>query len=295
MSREYVTRVARTYMYSKHKLILIFLVLFFISFNALSQDIQKGIVAGLIVTPEGVPVSLAQVLFFNAASGPPPSHQHFWRVPDHITKTDEAGKFFTELPEGKYFVTAIKRNSGESMGPPAEGDYLFSSKDPTGAQKSVEIKAGIRVYVEVSSDAFLYKKEADSSSETTAVQGTIFDDSGNPLKGALVLAFATPEVKGRHTRPLFVSERTGSDGLFTLKVKGGGTYYLRARSLRNAGPPAAGEMISDPGLEGAVAVVLEKGQVVKGIEIRTRKYQGRKAETEKLFDQVQKNQTLQSE
>ncbi len=282
-------------MYSIRKPILIFLVLFFISFNALSQNIQKGIVSGLIVTSDGSPVSLAQVLFFNAASGPPPSHQRFWRVPDHITKTDDAGKFLTELPEGQYFVTAIKRNSGESMGPPAEGDYLFSSKDPKGALKSFEIKAGTRAYVEVSSDAILYKKGTDSSGEATAVQGTILDDSGKPLKGGLVLAFATPEVKGRHTRPLFVSERTGIDGIFTLKVNEGGTYYLRARSLRDAGPPVAGEMISDPGIDGAVPVVLKRGQVVKGIEIRTRRYQGRKAETEKLFDQMQNKQILQSE
>jgi len=295
MSREYVTRVPGLYIYSVRKPIFISLVLFFISLNALSQDLQKGTVSGRIITPEGSPISPAQVLFFNAASGPPPSHQNFWRVPDYITKTDETGKFIIELPEGKYFLGAIKRNSKESIGPPAEGDYLYSSKDSNGALKSFEIKAGTNTYVEVSSKAILYKKETDSLSETTAVQGTIFDDNGKPLKGVLVLAYATPAVKGRRTRPLFVSERTGDDGIFILKVNGSGTYYLRARSLREAGPPAAGEVISDLGAEGAVAVVLKKGQVVKGIEIRTRKYQGRKAETEKLLEQGQKKTILQSE
>ncbi len=246
---------------------------------AFAQGVNKGIIAGQLMIKGGAPLAGGQVLFFNDASGPPPSQVKYWRVPDYIAQIDEGGRFSIELPAGKYYLGAIKRMSGEKVGPPADGDYLFSSADEKGSPKSYVVKNGEKIELGVISEAVPFQKRAAvPGAEITAIEGAVSNTEGKAVEGALVSAQLTPLSTGR--RPLFISERTGKDGHYILRVHDGGDYYLRVRNTHDKGPPAAGEMIGAYGGKEPRAVVIKKGQIIRGIDITVARFMGRGAEKE---------------
>jgi len=255
-----------------------FFMLCFVSV-AFAQSVNKGIIAGQLMIKGGGPLAGGQVLLFNDASGPPPSQVKYWRVPDYITQIDEGGRFSIELPAGKYYLGAIKRISGEKIGPPADGDYVFTNADEKGSPKSYVVKNGEKIELGVISEAVPFQKRAViPGAEITAIEGAVFNTEGKMVEGALVSAQLTPLSTGRH--PLFTSERTGKDGHYILKVHDGGNYYLRVRSMHDKGPPAAGEMVGAYGGKEPRAVAVKKGQIIRGIDITVVQFMGRGAEKE---------------
>jgi hypothetical protein len=250
-----------------------FFLLCFVSV-AFAQGVDKGFIAGQLMIKGGAPLAGGQVFFFNDASGPPPSQVRYWRVPDYMAQIDEAGRFSIELPAGKYYLGALKRMSGERIGPPADGDYFFASADEKGLPKSYVVKNGETVELGVISGAVPFQKRTlMPGAEITAIEGTVFDNEGKAVEGALVLAQLIPLSAGRH--PLFTSERTAKDGHYILKVHDGGNYYLRVRSMHDKGPPAAGEMIGAYGGKEPLAVAVKKGQVIKSVDITVVQFTGR--------------------
>ena len=242
-------------------------------------SVNKGIITGQLMIKGGAPLAGGQVFLFNDASGPPPSQVKYWRVPDYTTQIDEGGEFSIELPAGKYYLGAIKRISGEKIGPPVEGDYFFASADEKGSPKSYEVKNGEKIELGVISEAVPFQKRAViPGAEITAIEGAVFNAEGKTVEGALVSAQLTPLSAGRH--PLFTSERTGKDGHYILKVHDGCNYYLRVRSMHDKGPPAAGEMIGAYGGKEPLAVVIKKGQIIRGIDITVVQFMGRGAKKE---------------
>jgi hypothetical protein len=240
---------------------------------AFAQDVNKGIIAGQLMIKGGAPLAGGRVYIFNDASGPPPSPGKYWRVPDYSAQIDDKGGFSIDLPAGKYYLGAIKRMSGEKIGPPAEGDYLFASADEKGSPKSYIVKKGEKIELGVISEAVPFqKKVVMPGDDITAIEGSILNTEGQAVEGALVLAQLTPLNTGRH--PLFTSERTGKDGRYVLKVHDGGNYYLRVRTMHDKGPPATGELIGAYGGEETRAVVIKKGQIVKGIDITVVRFTG---------------------
>jgi hypothetical protein len=256
-----------------------FFCIFFLCGAVSAQGIKTGTVSGQLMLKAGGPMSGGQVFFFNDASGPPPSWVKYWRVPDYTTQIDEGGKFSIELPAGKYYLGAIKRISGERIGPPADGDYFFASADEKGSPKPYVVKNGEKIELGVVSEAVPFQKRAViPGAEITAIEGAVFNTEGKTVEGALVSAQLTPLNTGRH--PLFTSERTGKDGHYILKVHDGGNYYLRVRSMHDKGPPAAGEMIGAYGGKEPRTVVIKKGQIIRGIDITVVQFIGRGAEKE---------------
>ena len=244
---------------------------------AFAQGVNRGIIAGQLMIKGGAPLAGGQVFFFNDSSGPPPSQGEYWRVPDYTTQIDEGGKFSIELPAGKYYLGAIKHISGEKIGPPTEGDYFFASADEKGSAKPYVVKNGEKIELGVISEAVPFQKKAVIPGEITAIEGAVFNTEGKTVEGALVSAQLTT-LRGRH--PLFTSEKTGKDGHYILRVHDGGNYYLRVRSLHDKGPPAAGEMIGAYGGKEPCAVVIKKGQIIKGIDITAVQFMGRGAKKE---------------
>ncbi len=88
-----------------------------------------------------------------------------------------------------------------------------------------------------------------------------FDRDEKPVKDAIVFAHISPLISGM---PLFVSDRTGDDGKYMLRVDKGGEYYLRVRDVFGGGPPHGGPLISG---YSATAVKLNSDEVKKGINI----------------------------
>jgi len=250
----------------------LFLILFF--HTVFGQEIKTGTISGQLMTKGGSPLSGGQAFFFNNASGPPPSADKYWRIPDYVTRIDEQGKFSLNLPEGTYYLGAIKRISGEKIGPPKEGDYFFASMDDKGLPKSYLVKRGMKNDIGTISEAIPFQKSVSKpGTEITAVEGTILDTEGNPVVGALVFAYTSPTMVGK---PLFASERTGKDGHYTLRVYDNGNYYLRVRSVYGGGPPAIGEIIGFYGEKEPIAVSTRKGEKMQGVNILVRRFYGKK-------------------
>ena len=235
-------------------------------------EVKTGAVTGRLMLKGGGPMSGGQVFFFSETSGPPPSRDKYWRIPDYVAPIDGDGRFSIALPEGKYFAGAIKRTSGEKTGPPKEGDYFFAGADEKGAPRVYRVRQGETIDIGVVSEAVPFKKTAMEPGEITAIEGAVFDTQGRPVEGALVFGYTSPSMVGK---PIFASERTGRDGRFLLRVHEGGTYYLKVRSVYGGGPPSAGEMIGAYGEKEPAAVTVSTRQKVSGISIRVIKFPGR--------------------
>jgi hypothetical protein len=68
-------------------------------------------------------------------------------------------------------------------------------------------------------------------------------------------------------KPLFISEKTGKDGRYILRVHQGGNYFLKIRNSYGGGAMKAGEIMGSYGQEKPMAVEVKTGAVAKGINI----------------------------
>jgi len=252
---------------------IIFVSVLVLSGTGLAEDVKVGAMSGQLMIKGGGPLSGAIVFLYNTETGPPPSHNKYWRVPDVVGDADDRGRFSTELVEGTYCVGAIKRAGKRQLGPPFEGDYFILSLDEKGAPKKYQVKKGEKLDIGVLSEAVPYKK-ADVKEGITAVEGYVLDGQGRPVEGALVFAFATSTIVGK---PLFVSERTAKDGKYLLRVHEGGSFYLKIRSTYGGGPPVAHEVLDSYVQEPAalLKVTVKTGEIAKGINLKGMEFPGR--------------------
>lgn len=234
------------------------------------QAVKRGTISGQIMSKSGGPMAGGTVFFFNDASGPPPSSSRYWRVPDEAFEVDNNGRFTAELSEGKYYLGAIRKLTGEPIGPPQEGDLFFISQDKTGKPKQHVLKKGETMDIGIVAEAAPFSRATLAKEGITSVEGAILDAEDKPVEGVLVFAFMTQNMVGR---PLFISDKTGRDGRYLLRVYEGGKYYLRVRSNYGGGPPAEGEIMgvyrdNEP-------VVVKTGESKKGVNIKASKFPGR--------------------
>lgn len=145
------------------------------------------------------------------------------------------GRYFLELAEGRYYLVARLRRSGADVGAPRPGDaWAMYARNP------VEVRAG-----ETSHADFVLKevtqprlfKEGSLGSGDTGFSGRIVDGTGQPVSGAVVLAYRNTDFR---RMPDFTSAAVGTDGRFTLYIPAPGHFCLVART-RTRGQPTAGE------------------------------------------------------
>jgi len=249
--------------------------LFFIAAaGAFAQEAGKGKITGKLLTEDGRPMSGGSVFFFNAATGPPPSQEKYWRVPDAVAKIGDGGWFSLELPPGKYYLGAMKRISTEkNIGPPAEGDYFLKGQDATGNPKIFVIKKGETTDIGTIADAAPFKRAVVKYSDgVTTIEGVVRDSEGNAVRGAVVFCYNKPTARGK---PLFVSDRTGDDGKYILRVSEGGKYYLKVRDLYGGGPPKGGEIVGSYWQGVPVEASAKTGEITKGVDIQVMRFPGR--------------------
>jgi len=119
-------------------------------------------------------------------------------------------------------------------------------------------------------EAVPFRKKTDTVQEgTTAIAGTIKDQEGNPVQGAIAFAYLTPTVTGK---PYYVSERTGKDGRYLLRVGNGGTYYIKIRTTLKGGQPETGEILGTYGKERPLPVTVVSGKTITDIDIAGKKF-----------------------
>lgn len=251
--------------------ILLFMVICCIGVTAFAEEVKTGSLSGTVMIKEGVPMANGVVFVFNSSSGPVPSSDKYWRVPDEIVKTDAHGKFVAKLPDGTYYIGAIQRKSGEEIGPPQEGD-MFLPFHGEGSPRPHVVANGSSTDIGVIVGAQPFKKSSIKTKDgVTAIEGRITDTHGKPVRNAFVFAFLTPAMVGK---PLFVSERTGKDGKYLLRVNQGGDYYLKTRNTYGGGAMKAGEIMGSYGQEKPVAVKAKTAEIVKGVNITGIRFPG---------------------
>jgi hypothetical protein len=259
MSMKYLFAIASTF--------------FLMCATASAQEGKKGTLTGQIMIKGNGPMAGGMVFVFNDASGPPPSRDKYWRVPDNIVKINTEGRFSVDLPAGKYYLGAKKALTGKDIGPPQEGDLFYAFSGEKGMPQAYKVEEGKKTDVGVIAEATPFRRDLVKFDDgITAIEGVIIDGENKPVQGALVFAYIASSMLGR---PLFASERTGKDGKFILRVHEGGSYYLRVRSLYGGGPPAAGEIIGAYGMTDPVAVTVKSGEKVKDVTINVKRFAGR--------------------
>lgn len=236
-----------------------------------ADDKKIGALAGEISVRKGEPLAGGMIFFFNTQTGPPPSATLYWRVPDESSELDKDGKFRVELPEGRYYLGAMKKFSNERIGPPREGDLFFMSADEHGVPKVHEVKKGELTDIGAQSGAGPFSAKPVKQG-VTAVEGVVLTPEGKPVEGAMVFAYVSPGLIGR---PLYVSDKTGKDGAFVLRAAEGGNYYLKVRDVYGGGPPEKGAVLGGYGDDKPAAVAVRSGETVKGIQIRVVRFPGR--------------------
>lgn len=238
---------------------------------AIETPPQQGTITGTLMVKNGGPVVNAAVLFFNTTIGPPPRPDKYWRVADVKTGSDANGKFRENLAPGTYYIGVIKHASGKWVGPPEEGELFLPSPDAEGVYKQYTVKAGEVTDIGALAEVVPFRRaEHGGNGPVTAVEGVILDEFRNPVENALVFAVAKKEASAK---PLFVSDKTGKDGKFVLKLDKGGAYFLKARSVYGGGKPKPNEILGSYGTKGApVPVTVETGKITSGIVLSGFRY-----------------------
>lgn len=235
-------------------------------------NFANGYLRGKVEVNGKAPVG-ALVFAFNELSGPSPSTELYWRAPDMVGEPEGSGSFQMELPAGVYYVVVMSRAQGQDIGPPQQGDVFYYNPDKTGIPLRYEVIPLKTTDIGAITGKFPFKKEnVQYDKGVTSVEGTITGSEGKPVAGALVFAYTNPSMFGR---PMYVSERSGKDGMYVLRVRDGGTYYLKVRSVYGGGRPAAGEAMGEFRDRGPESVILKTGEKIKGVDFKVNPFKGR--------------------
>jgi len=220
-------------------------------------------IEGLLVGPRG-PAADAAVFAY-------PDSKSDFRGPDLtgpqgslVGGTGPDGHFSLELPAGTYYLTAAKRRGGMVLGPLQAGD-LFGYFDGN----PLRLQAGQKASITIQMTEKLRQHEAPAAMApgATAISGRILDPSGRPVAG--VFAFATTDPNLIGTMPPYLSRPVGQDGVFSIEVPGGGTFFVGART-GFGGPPQPGQWQGMLGDDNIRPVTIEKGKVVDNVDITVR-------------------------
>jgi hypothetical protein len=171
------------------------------------------------------------------------------------------GRFEVELPPGDYIFVLRQRSDGEESGPVREGD-LKSEPMRVTVEPGKPLDFQINAFVKTGNQKETF---GPATEMTTVITGKITDAEGNPMEGLRAHAYDHVQMS---ERPKFVSARTGPDGVYTLQMPKGGTYYLCARD-KYGGPPKVGDLYGryDKGSVEPSGVIISDGQKLDTVDI----------------------------
>ncbi len=174
--------------------------------------------------------------------------------------SDSDGFFELPLSTGTYYLLARKRNSGQSIGPLAAGDFIGYLPDNPLVIKEETVA---RVAIPMLEVPHRVEKFAASLFGGSSVAGTVTDLDGNPVAGIRVLLYDEATMLAR---PLHVSQPTDAQGRFLLSFADGGTYYLVARA-ELGGTPQPGELYGQYNENQDHALTIKEGEQRQGVKL----------------------------
>lgn len=247
--------------------------LLLLSMAGVSSAAEAGMatVTGSLANVKGKPLTSGMVFFFNAALGPPPAPDKYWRVPEEVGRIEENGSFSVELPAGTYYIGGVHRKVVTAVGPPQDGDLFFVHRDEKQNAISREFKAGTATDLGRLAGAVPYVKKTSLEEGSTAIEGQILNSLNLPVEGMIVYAWTKKAMTGK---PVFVTERTGKDGKYLMRVHKGGDYYLMVRDEYGGGVPRVGAFVGVYGGEEPKPVRVKTGAVVRKIDIQGEPFAG---------------------
>ena len=203
---------------------------------AIEESVPKGTVTGC-VEAAGQTVYRGVASLWPALAGKEPDPRRAIRPPLVSAPLGADGCFTLQARPGDYFVGAVARlTEGGWQGPPRPGDLVFLSPDAAGKNTTVTVRPGETTDIGRHASAWPY---AGFSATTSAlsISGRLTDPDGKPLAGLLVFAFTDREMSGE---PLAVSEPSGADGRYLLRLPEPATVFLRAREHYGRRSPLEG-------------------------------------------------------
>ena len=236
--------------------------------------VKKGTLRGVVLQGDGLPMAGGKLAVFRRGEGIPPRPSRYFRVPDDVFNLDAKGRFTIHLPAGSYYVSANSIKNKDLLGPPVKGEFVFpDSTEFEKGQSMVVVRPGRQTDIGIVK-AVPYRGSQPLATQlrarVTAITGRISYADGKPVPGAIALAFPSQRVLGK---PLFCSGKTGRDGSYLLRVAKAGTYYIKFRTSLSGGHPKTGEIIGIYGGDKPKPVILKAGQVLRGIDMRGRKFE----------------------
>lgn len=241
--------------------------------KTVEQPSEPGMLTGRVVM-ENKSSSTVIISIFGADSGPPPDQGAVRRVPEGLLKVSPDGNFKVKLAPGRYYLGVVSRAESRRLGPPGPDEEYFFVRDAKGDLRVFEVVAGVTE--DIGSLMGTAPESFPDIEHYFTVEGTILDEQGKPFGGVLILVrsdLATP-------RPLFISERTGADGRYRLKLPADQPVYLVVReNLINVGRPLPGNIVGTYGgsaprsgevpsiFLGGKPVLGAEGTVLKGMDI----------------------------
>ncbi len=252
----------------------------------------------------------AIVSFFDKESGPPPVLGSARRVPDMVARTNKKAAFSVKLLPGAYYMGAMIRERGKGPGPPRKGEQYYFIRDEKGNLLVLTVKA--KSVTDAGRLNGVPPGKFKEFKTFITISGKVVDEMGKPRSGVLV----TLKDKLNAPRPKYITDRTGVDGGFIMKVPPG-NYFVMARESIRGGRPAIGSSVGTygriapsgkslsmnaagksgaapvrPGLQGggggsAIAVGGKDGEVIAGIVINMFKIPDPKETRNKFEKQAQ--------
>ena len=234
------------------------------------HELQRtGIISGQVQLPDNTPMSNAVAVLFDESQGPPPALDQYWRVPDLIIPLASDGKFSLQVVPGTYYLQIAQKRPESEIGPPRDSEYLYFHRGKGGNAEGIRIEAGSHRDLGKVVALLWTPDVARQARGGTSIAGQVLDQDGKPVVRAIVFAFLNQAASGR---PTFVSERTGNDGTFILRVHDGGTFYLKVRSQLGGGRPGAGEYQNVTNEFKPEPVTLKKGEQRSGLVLKVKPF-----------------------
>ncbi len=240
------------------KIHMIILALLALMLTIMTGLAEAGRLTGMLTDADGNPMKGVIVFFFNADSGPPPNPDIYWKAPDETTGTDGGGAFAVELLAGNYYFGARDDVAWTHSGPPKGEDIYFLGMGPGSGLKTLSVKDGTENDAGTMSVKDLVKIIAASEKGVTTIEGTVINKNDEPAAEVVVEAYSTSDAAGELP---YVSEYTGEEGMFIMKLHKGGKYYLRTRSRYKG---------RSPDDVAPVSVTVKTGETLGGVVLKVK-------------------------